>query len=54
MIADFFRFGWRRRILIHVHGHLPTERMNDWLLDFLYPGDLQVSFGPDTGESRDG
>lgn len=41
-LANFFRYGWPRRILIHIHGWLPTERANDWLLDFLYPDDLSV------------
>lgn len=42
MIANWFRFGLCRWVLIRVHGYLPTERANDWLLDFLYPDDLVV------------
>ena len=43
-MSDFFRYGWPRWYLIRLHGWLPTERANDWLLDFLYPNDMTVTF----------
>lgn len=44
MIADYFRFGWRRRALVMLCGRLPKGRLHDWLLDFLYPDDFGITF----------
>lgn len=43
-MKHFIRYGWPRWYLLRIHGWLPTEKMNDALLDFLYPDDMTIGF----------
>ena len=42
---NWFRWGWRRWVLLRVAGWLPSDsRAETALLDFLYPDDMIIKF----------
>lgn len=50
-IADFFRYGWPRWWLVRAYNYAP-ERVGDWLMDFLYPDDLAVTFAEEASKGK--
>lgn len=40
---DFFRYGWPRKVLVKAYKYLPPK-LQDRLLDFLYPDDMVIRF----------
>jgi hypothetical protein len=45
-MTNWLRFGWPRWYLVRACSKMPEGRVHDWLLDFLYPDDIQLSFEP--------
>lgn len=43
-MAHYFRFGWRRRVILRVAVWLDHGRIHDALTEFLYPDDLGIKF----------
>jgi len=43
-MANWFRYGWRRKILIRFVDYMPAERLRDRVVDFLYPDAMGISF----------